>query len=299
MLSMDDFESLSLDAKDRFKRHYARYPPEHSEDMFSTMIAWMHYVEYYYAFVDDNLIILGKDGEKCGIRPPSGPRNDELLRGVVEMARGFDSPRPIVAVKEHQKEWINSLYPLIKFTHNRDYFDYVYRAGDLAELAGKNYAGQRKAVNKFARTHRYEIEPICEQNIDDINEFLGRWCLWRDCDSDDMLSSEREAILYTMGHCMELDLCGIVLKIGSNIEAISVFEEMRPDTAIVHFEKAMPDYPGIYQTINMEAAKLLVERGYEFVNRESDLGIAGLREAKERLHPVRMEKVSYVKREDL
>ena len=299
MLTLSDFKPKSLDAKDDFASHYDKYPPSHSEDVFSTMVAWMHFVEYSYAFVGDNLVILGKADGQYSIRPPSGPRNDELLRGVIELARTFESQRPIVAVKEDQKEWINSLFPEIKFTHNRDYFDYVYKAGDLAELPGGDFAGIRKTVNKFQRKHKYEIESVCKQNIDEVNEFLGRWCLWRDCESDEMLAHERDAILYTMNNCFKLDLCGIALKIGNNIEAISVFEEMNPSTVIVHFEKAMPDYAGIYQTINMEAAKRFRFEEYEFVNRESDLGIAGLREAKKRYRPHHMEKVSYVNRTDL
>ena len=60
----------------------------------------------------------------------------------------------------------------------------------------------------------------------------------------------------------------------------------------------MPDFDGIYQAINNEAAKELA-KDYKFINRESDLGIDGLREAKKRYHPHHMEKVFFVDRENL
>ena len=47
----------------------------------------------------------------------------------------------------------------------------------------------------------------------------------------------------------------------------------------IHFEKAAPDYKGLYQFINQSFASVLPE-SYNIINREQDLGIAGLRKAK-------------------
>jgi len=60
----------------------------------------------------------------------------------------------------------------------------------------------------------------------------------------------------------------------------------------------MQEYDGIYPAINNETAKILA-REYKYINRESDLGIPGLRTAKERLHPDHMEPLYYINREDL
>jgi hypothetical protein len=54
---------------------------------------------------------------------------------------------------------------------------------------------------------------------------------------------------------------------------------------LIHFEKGNPDYKGIYQAIN----QMFLERSgntFEFVNREQDLDIQGLRKAKLSYHPV-------------
>jgi len=54
-----------------------------------------------------------------------------------------------------------------------------------------------------------------------------------------------------------------------------------------HFEKAMPDIQGLGQLIN-QWFSLHSLRGFEFVNREQDLGIPGLRQAKESYFPHHM-----------
>jgi hypothetical protein len=52
---------------------------------------------------------------------------------------------------------------------------------------------------------------------------------------------------------------------------------------LIHFEKGLPEYSGIYQAIN----QMFLEhnRTYSLVNREQDLGDEGLRQAKLSYNP--------------
>jgi hypothetical protein len=63
----------------------------------------------------------------------------------------------------------------------------------------------------------------------------------------------------------------------------------------VHFEKGLPDCEGIYKAINAETASVLLH-DFTYINRESDLGIPGLREAKTRYHPDHMVEVYSIKK---
>ena len=134
--------------------------------------------------------------------------------------------------------------------------------------------------------------------MSDIRKFLKRWCLWKDCESDPILENEKKAILYSMENFFELKLSGISMLIDDKIEAIAVYENMNPDTAIVHYEKGSPDYDGIYKAINQETAKIL-QNDVKFVNRESDMGISGLRKAKMSYRPHHMIEVSHVDKNNL
>lgn len=284
--------------RDIFEKHYEKYPPIHSDDIFTTMISWMKYSKYRYANVDDNLIIMNEINKNISFRSPIGKRNIELLKEVFCLAVDKGSDKPFVVVDVKSKEWIEKEFPSINFIESRDYFDYVYKSSDLANLPGSAYAKIRNRFNKFKKSYEYDVEMISESNMDDVRHFLRRWCLWKDCDEDIVLANEKKAILYSMKHFFDLKLSGIVIKIKDKIEALAVFEKINSDTAIVHYEKGSPFYDGIYKAVNMETAKIL-EKDFKFINREEDMGIEGLRKAKMSYRPHHMVEVYYVTKEDL
>ena len=62
----------------------------------------------------------------------------------------------------------------------------------------------------------------------------------------------------------------------------------------VNIEKALSDYQGAYAVINNEFVKRELS-SFEYVNREDDLGIDGLRRAKLSYHPYKILKKYIVK----
>ena len=142
------------------------------------------------------------------------------------------------------------------------------------------------------------MEPITKDDVKDVLDFLDKWCDWKDCDSDPVLANEKEAVLFAIAHYDELKLSGLVVRVEGKVGAMSIFEGLNKDTALVHFEKGLPDCKGIYRAINAETARILAKH-YVYINRESDMGVAGIREAKTRYHPDHMVEVYFVKREEL
>ena len=298
MLSIDDFKPVTLEVKHLFDTHYERYPPVHSDNVFTTIISWMEYANYHYTFLQDNLIIMTKLENILRFRPPIGKYNRDIFQQVLKLAKREKSDYPLGVIDTQTKDRLSKDYPKLEFTPHGDYFDYVYLASDLAELPGTAYRKIRNRLNKFKRNYAYTTEKIAEVNMDEVRTFLKRWCLWKDCGSDPLLENEKKAIMFSMANFFELKLSGIAIRIGGKIEAISVYEQMSPDTVVVHYEKGAPDYDGVYKAINAETAKL-IQKGFKFVNREPDMGLPGLRKAKMSYRPHHMVEVYHIARDKI
>ncbi|MBW1764419.1 MAG: DUF2156 domain-containing protein, partial [Deltaproteobacteria bacterium] len=114
-----------------------------------------------------------------------------------------------------------------------------------------------------------------------------RWCELKYCEGSRSLSSEDIAIHEAMIHFDTLDYKGCVIKINSRIEAFSIGEQLNSNTAVVHIEKANPDIPGLYVAVNQFFCQDAWAE-VEYINREQDLGIEGLRKVKESYYPDHM-----------
>ena len=79
----------------------------------------------------------------------------------------------------------------------------------------------------------------------------------------------------------ELKLQGGLLRLepGGEVIAFSIGEPLNPDTFVVHIEKAFAEIQGAYPMINQQFAEHVAAE-FQYVNREEDTGVEGLRKAK-------------------
>lgn len=281
---------MRLEDRGFFQAHYAKYPQAHSDNTFTNMACWNHYANYRYAYVAGRLVISSTVGGATRFRPPIGPPDRELMADLMGLSARVSGGKPIDLVYPETARWLRESYGPLELVPDRDHSEYVYLARDLAELPDGRYHSARRQLSRFRRKYDYAVEPFSPEARDEAASFLGEWSEGRRDDGDAVLTSEREAIEFAIGHFQELGLSGLVIRVGGKIGALSIFEPLSHDTAVVHFEKGLPAYEGIYKAINQETAAALAGR-FEFINRESDMGIPGLREAKTRYHPHHMAEV--------
>jgi hypothetical protein len=296
MLSQDDFQTVTLDDRAFFEQYYAHYPQTHSDNTFTNMVCWNHYAHYQYACVGKNVVIASTIGGTTRFRPPIGPRNPGLLRSLLRLASDISDNEPVVLIDPDTASWMRETCAGLNLVPDRNHFEYVYRAADLADLPGKQYLTLRHHVNKFRKNCIYSVEPITQENREEVKRFLIEWCEWKGCENDPVLAHEKDATFFAIDHFSELGIYGLMIRVHTKIAAISLYERLNADTALVHFEKGMPECEGIYKEINAETAHVL-KKEFVYINRESDLGIAGLREAKMRYHPHHMVEVYSLKRD--
>jgi len=298
MLKFEDFKSISLEDIGIIKEHQKNYPPVHSDNSFTNMVCWNDYAAYRYLMTDDSLIITSTIEGEHSVRGPFGPEDTDLFLKTVNLAADIGGEYAYQIFDAKTKEKFTRIFPDAKINQDRDFFDYIYRTSDLKDLPGKKYLTIRKHLNKFRKQCRYTIESITEENLYEVEDFLIRWCEWKECSKTKVFGYEMDAAVFSVKNFVKLGLSGLIIRVEDNISAISIFEELNPKTAIVHFEKGLPDCKGNYKGINNETAKLMDGR-YEYINRESDLGLSGLRDAKMRYHPCGFAEVYYVKADDL
>ncbi len=276
------WQELELASRGLVTDYLRRDPPQISEHTFTNLFVWREHRPICFAETDGTLLIAARRGETLKLLGP--PRGETPLAELTEALSGAGVRayrRLPTAAAEHLEE--------VGFCveKDRDNSDYVYRQEDLSELPGRRYHRQQNLVNRCLSRYECDYCEITPGMLEEVARMQDRWCSEKDCGEDPGLRAEWRAIRQTIEHYGELDLLGGVVRIDGEVQAYSIGEALAPDTAVVHFEKAMERYDGLYQVIN----KWFAERAlgdFEFVNREQDLGIPGLRKAKKSYHPDHM-----------
>ncbi len=187
----------------------------------------------------------------------------------------------------------SALETRFRLTEQPEYMDYIYRTADLATLKGNRYIRKRNLINQFEKAYvnrgRVAVEPIGRVNARECLIFLDEWCRLRgDCDpsGEDMLACERRAVIAALENLEALEGIGILVRIDGAVCAFGIASRLNGAMATLNFEKAFPSVRGLYQYLDRECARLLFA-GFEFINKESDMGLADLAKSKESYDPVR------------
>ena len=167
----------------------------------------------------------------------------------------------------------------------REHFDYVYLTRDLIELPGNKNRNKRNHINQFFRAYEsYTYEELNERHIEAALSLQEKWCLLRRCEEDLNLLGEWDAIREILNNYQALEVAGAVIIVGGEVKAFTLGEPLSGDMTLIHIEKADPGIPGLYQLINQQFCARRWN-AVKFINREQDLGIPGLREAKLSYNP--------------
>ncbi|MBM2838422.1 MAG: hypothetical protein HW415_1047, partial [Deltaproteobacteria bacterium] len=164
-------------------------------------------------------------------------------------------------------------------TEDRDNFDYLYLREELVSLPGDKFHKKRTLINAFVDNYSYEGTPLTEERTGDALNVLEKWREERGLGD---YSAAREAL----EKADELQLCGGIYYVNGQPAAYTLGEEIAGgETFVIHFEKAIGKYKGLYQFLNQSFASILPKK-YRTINREQDLGDEGLRQAKVTYRPV-------------
>mgnify|MGYP000858050807 CR=1 FL=1 len=215
---------------------------------------------------DGTIVILGQDKDTPFFILPFGLPEQPMLE------RLFHDHGMMKCASKNQADLLAAMqYTVIE---DRDNFDYLYRRQALAELGGRNYHKKRNLIKAFVNSNAYRALPLRE-------EFRGdALCVLDDWRAENDQAGDYEAAREGLEKLEELQLCGGIYYVEERPVAYVLGEELAGvATYLIHFEKAVAGYKGLYQFINQSFASVLPE-DYEMINREQDMGDPGLRHAK-------------------
>lgn len=168
------------------------------------------------------------------------------------------------------------------FEERRDLAEYIYSCRRLAELSGQELSGKRYERNLFYRLYagRIKVEKICAEHFPAIKAFQDRWLAEHQrADNTASLQNENTAIELALAHYQELGLDGVAIFLDEQICGYAIGASLSDKVCDAMFEKGDVEVQGVYRVLNQEFVRQCC-MGHSFVNREEDLGDAGLRQAK-------------------
>lgn len=247
-----------------------------------------------YAIIDQTLIIK----ESCpdyidAFYYPIGKNVDKALREIEKHCKEQFKPLQFCCIDNKTAGILCSLYFNARVYNDRAWSDYIYLAESFKTYSGKKLSGQRNHVNKFKREYPNYKKVIIDGNLRDrIVEFLHEYergtdfSVWSE-------AQEQKKVIDLIDNLERLNNFGLALEVDGKIIGFSVGEVVG-DTLIVHVEKALKGYSGVYPTLAQEFAKEFVTDKIKFINREEDCGDMGLRISKLQYHPLEVKEKNIV-----
>jgi hypothetical protein len=281
------YQDLELGHQEEINSFLRSDPPQTSELTFTNLFMWRGLYRPIWRRAAGCLAVImrPRDAEPYALPPVLGPDCDpkdalgELMNDLKAMGAKPKACR--VGVDFVTRHLDQNAY---EARLDRDQSDYVYLAKDLIQLSGNRFHKKKNHVNRFRKTTQHHYKPLDQETVECVLEMQESWCQLRDCQTNKGLIDEDRAIFEALTHFDRLGYVGGAIVINQAVEAFSLGETLNPDTAVIHIEKANPEIPGLYAAINqMFAAQACPDMTY--INREQDLGLEGLRKAKESYNP--------------
>lgn len=285
------FKDIEIDCKNILDKYFDLVDYEACEYCFTTLYMWKDLYNTKYYVEDDFAIVAGEYENKGFIILPLA-KKENMNKAFDFIIKNFEKEHKQIHLKAINKEVVEYLQRVygdrFEYIEERNNFDYIYDGESLRTLAGRKNQKKRNHLNSFVKEYgdRVEYKKLEEADFDECINLLKEWS--KDKEESIELDSEFKAIKRIFKHYEKLKdtlkISGIY--IDSKLEAFSIGEMLNDNMAVIHVEKANADIRGLYPYINQQF--LLNEfSDVEFVNREEDLGIEGLRKAKLSYHPVK------------
>ncbi len=266
--------------------YFTHIEPTISELTFAYLWSWRKHTNCRLTRYQDSPIIVCDLADKniTYAYPPLTADRQKQADIIVSLLEENGSITRFARVPDAAVEFLDGVSQL-HIEPKRKRADYVHTADTLRDLPGSEFHAKRNLIRQFEREcPDAEFHMIDAPLAARCAHFSQKWLDNHPKNDIPSLQREVETTRRMLGRMDWLGLSGGALMDGDDIVAFALGEPLNSTTFIERVEKADTSYSGAYQAINRAFARTVAE-GYEYINREQDMGVEGLRRAKQSYHP--------------
>lgn len=279
----------------KIKKYLINSPVSFCDISLGVKYMWREDFKIEYAVYNDTLILKEtcRDYENA-FYYPMGKDVCGALKEIEKYCKESGTPLIFCYLDEDKKAEIIKRYPVFISYFLREWSDYIYPVSNFLGFAGKKLSGQRNHVNKFKKLYPdYSFKVIERSDVPALKTFLGEFEEKNNLTSWSAVSEEK-AVADLLENSFDINCFGGMMKAGGKIVAMSI-GEIVGDTLIVHVEKGLKEYEGVYPTMAEEFATHFCGGNVKYINREEDCGDEGLKTSKMQYHPSEIKNKNIVK----
>ena len=247
-----------------------------------------------YAIFNDTIIMKETTPEYANaFYYPIGADVNGALVQIEEYAKHKNIPLKFCCLDNFTVAKLSNRYSAVSISNDRNWSDYIYDAEKFKTYSGKKFSGQRNHVNKFKRLYPdYKFKVIEKQDFPRIQTFLNEFSsknefmAWTE-------EIEQRKVFDLVESMFDLQQVGGLIEIDGKVVAFSLGEVVN-GVLIVHIEKALKSYEGVYPTMAQEFARAFAGDKIKLINREEDCGDEGLRISKLQYQPIEVKEKNFM-----
>ena len=270
---------------------YIRQNPFRCSDLTAGYIfMWQDDMDFSFCVWNDTFCVRMMINDQPAYSYPYGKDPDGMVDELIKHVHEMNEPLRIYGVNEEYMEKIRQDSRLQPFCADYDvkWSDYLYDYEKATTFSGKKFSGQRNHVNRFVKLYgKPETSFLEEKDLPDVEEMLERYEHEHE-DRGLLETNELERTRELLKICAQLDQHAACIRYQGKIIAFSI-GEIIGDMLVIHVEKALREYDGIYPVMYQEFSRIMQDRSavpLRLVNREDDSGDPGLRISKMQYQPI-------------
>lgn len=253
---------------------------------FANLYIWRHEYDPRVYFMDNRLLIIMPRYNELYAYPKGDGDVEPLIKALLDDAheRGHRLTMRGLTPKTLEELEMSAYKNLFDIVEDRDNADYIYTAEKLRHLAGRHLSSKRNHIKHFKKNGPWHFDRVEAATLDVAKVFVSEFYQEKD---DPDLAAEARAIDEMFANYDTLGFVGGMLYQNDAPVAFTAGTLLDPLTFDVQFEKALPGVDGAYTMVNREFAEMVSTEYPDlmYFNREEDMGLEGLKKAKESYHP--------------